>query len=386
MDFESCEVEDPWYVRVTNGRFFASISGSVYKYYIAEFLSQTFNPEPPIKYAEEESAAILSNTLIKLDHDNIYEDDDESLYLSIEITDANGAGKAAYTTDTSLVGTIAGNGQPYVKWDRDDKVGIRSIDHRTGFLDIDGLDLNSNWEVTASYYYEEVHYEFTFMDFNPISNKEALTTRTSIFVDAETTLVSKTKTLYYLKTDQSGKVIESNWDDFDNDSQTYSPDGQELFYELKPSWMASGDHHLFVNEFSVEQSGTFLILADMTTAEAQDASEMVTIDTRVRGGGIAESRLDDALSLQDEVRWYWDQARWDGTPYPGNASYLVEIPLSVLDGAGGTFQADEVREVIERHTAFGVYPVARAYGIQVVVSGVEVTSSGVWLEWGGYGY
>jgi len=42
--------------------------------------------------------------------------------------------------------------------------------------------------------------------------------------------------------------------------------------------------------------------------------------------------------------------------------------------------------VIERHTAAGVYPLAKGYGVDVLVSGIDLIPSGVSIQWTSGGF
>lgn len=379
----SSSIEDSWFVRVSNGTFFTNVAGGLRKYYIAEFLSQVFSPEPPIKSVQLENSTVLSKQLIKLDRENINEDGDLGLYVSIMINDADGNGLQAYTTDSSIVGNIASNGQPWVQWNNTSRVGIRSIDHKTGYVAIDGFPLKTSYEIVSNYFYNEDKYEFTLVNFNPISNREALSTRLTLFIDPDTISTSSDQTLYFLKSDETGRVIESNWPDFDNDTQQWTVSGVNMYYENFPAWKPSEPHVLFVEDFTVEgdSGGDFLILGDITVAPASHPSELSKIDSRRRGGGIIDTQIDEVEAENPEVAWYWDRGYWDGTPYPGNASYMVEVPVDVLQNAGGAFLQSEVKDVVNKHTAFGVYPVSKAYGVDIAVSGVYPGADTVTLEW-----
>jgi len=376
-------IQDSWFVRVTNGKFFTNVNGGLRKYHIAEFLSQVFTPEPPIKNVGTETSTILSGTLVKLDQENIFEDDDLSLFVSLMINDADDVGQAAFTTDSSIVGNVATNGKAWTQWSNATRLGIRSVDHATGFVDIDGLPLKSGWKVTSSYFYNEDKYEFTLVNFNPISNRNALSSRVSLFIDPDTASTSKSQTLFFLKSDETGRVVESNWPDFDNDTQLYTVSGVDLYYEEFPAWKPAEPHVLFVDSFTVEgtQLGDFLVLGDITSAPAAHPSELSRIDSRRRGGGIIDTEVEEILPTSPEVQWFWDEGYWDGTPYPGNASYLVEVPVDILEDAGGNFTQNQVRDIVERHTAAGVYPAAKAYGVDVSVSGVFPGGDSITLEW-----
>ena len=396
----SSNISETWFVRVTNGTFFTNVNGNLLKYYIAEFLTQIFTPEPPIKQVIAEYSTRLSNNLIKLDHDNIFEDDDLDLRVSILVNDSDGNGVAAFTTDDTIVGQVSNNTKIYEKWNNISKRGIRSIDHRTGVLDIEGVRLRSTYTIESSYYYNETNYEFTLINFNPISNREVLSTRTTLFIDPDTILENSSQTLFFIKTNEAGKVIESNWSDFDNDSQTHIS-GDILYYEKLPSFLTTGIADIgepnyvdpdsityFVDSFTVEgtENGSFLILGDITVSESFDPSQVTKFDARRRGGGIIDESYQDVLALAPEAAWYWDEGYWDGIPYPGNASYMVEVPVDVLQGAGGQLTQSEVKDVIERHTAAGVYPVAKAYGVEITVTGIEPGANSITLGWTSNGF
>jgi hypothetical protein len=390
---------ESWFVRVSNGTFFTTVLGDLNKYYISEFLNQTFTPELPFKKSILEKSTILSQSLIKLDRTSIYQDTDLDLYIEILINDADDNGVAAFTTDASIVGNIATNNKAYEKWSLISKRGIKSIDHRTGYIEIEGVKLKSSYEVTSTYYFRETFYEFSLVNFNPISNREALTTRTSLFIDPDNILVTKDQTLFFVKSDRAGKVIESNWDEFDNDTQLHSS-SKILYYEQLPYFLTTGIDEIgepnyvdpstieyFINTFTVEgtQSGIFLVLGDVTVSENLDVTQAQNIDARRRGGGIINTEFDSLLETHPELAWYWDEGYWDGIPYPGNASYLVEVPVTLVNGAGGIFNQQQIRDIIGKHTAAGIYPVSKAYGIDTTITGLQPGNTSITLFWDGGG-
>lgn len=386
------DVNDEWFVRITNGRFFTNINAALQKFRIAEFLSQIFNPEPPIKFIDSENAAIVNTSLIKLNQEDIFEDTPLSLFVNIQVNDATGSGVVAFTTDSSLAGTVADNGKTYEIWDNTTKRGIRSIDHRSGILDIEGITLKSTYTIEASYYYEATRYEYTIINFNPVNNSDAATHRYTLFVEPEDIGETKTQTLFFLKSDKSGRVVESNWTvanggDFDNSTQLLTG-GDALYLDIPtpaPSYVVT-PFQRFAQDYSVEGTGTFLILADVTTSESASPEQLTKIDVRSRGGGIPEASFETTRTLQPEIEWYWDEGYWDGIPYPGNASYLLEVPVKLLNEVSGVWTPQQIRNIADRHTAAGVYPVIRAYGPDITVSGIETDSNSITLKWVSHGY
>lgn len=373
---------EAWFVRVSNGTFFSGESETTYKYHLNEFLTQSFIPEPPIKIIASEESTILSKTIVKLDHENVYNGTDYDLYVSIQISKSDGTGVAAFTTDPDLEGDTADNGMTWTIWSNSTRYGIKSIDHKTGFVDIDGLSMNTGWTATSSYYYEEDKYEFNIINFNPISNPDTIDHRVSLFIIPDSLGGSRTQNLYYLKIDRTGKVVESNWDEFDNDTERLT-DGKLLYYELYPSWRPAEDHNIFIEQYTVEgpPPAYYLVLGDITVSPATKPVSLSRFDSRRRGGGIIDTMYDSVVEDYPEAKWVWDKGCWDGNPFPGNASYMVEIPVDVLEGAGGVFTQQEVRDIVNKHTAAGVYPVAKAYGVDVTISGIYPSDTSITLEW-----
>jgi hypothetical protein len=159
-----------------------------------------------------------------------------------------------------------------------------------------------------------------------------------------------------------------------------------LYYDFYPDFLPSGNPHLvFTDEFITEVSGSptdFLLLGDVSVSEAQHVSDLGKIDARVRGGGIIESELSNGLSQAPQTQWNWDIGTWDGIPYPGNASYAVELPVSILSNTmNGIFTQSQIRDIVSRHTAAGVYPLTKGYGVDILISGITPITSGLIIEW-----
>jgi hypothetical protein len=263
-------------------------------------------------------------------------------------------------------------------------MGIRSIGYVDGILDIVGVSLESDYVITSTYYFEEKQYEFTDIDFNPINNLDILQQRVFLFIDPETALETKAQTLYYGIVDKKGQVIESNWSSFDNTTQTLST-GETLYYEAVPSFITPGSYSIFVDDYSVEGSGVFLILGDISVEANSSVDDANIFDVRIRGGGIREDRLAAAKEKNAEVCWYWDVGHWDGVPYPETATYFVEVPAEIFSGAGGTLTQKRAKELIDKHTAFGVYPIVKAYGIDPIMTSVIPYTTSIYLSWSSYG-
>lgn len=378
---------DQWFVRVSNGEFLWAI-GEKYRYHIAEFLEQSFSPEPPYRFIEDEVSIVLSSRLVKLANENIVVNDSKGLHLSILINDSGGLGVAAFTTDEDLAGTTASNFQLYKRWSTTDRTGIKSLDKLTGLVDIEGVSLGETDVLESTYYYVEKDFKYTTINFNPLLNRDILSQRTVLFVEPDSIASPKDQTLYYLSVDRSGLIIGSDHPDFVTVSGwLVGSTWYDMYYDgVAAGVTTSGNWLTFTESLAVTGSGLHFPIGEMVLGEDQHIDDLIWLDIRRRGGGIREDSIEDAKAQQPEVNWYWDIGRWDGIPYPHNSTFMVEVPVDILEDAGGRFQVDEVRDIIERHVALGTYPVARAYGVEIEVSGMDMVSSGLQISWTGYGY
>jgi hypothetical protein len=93
--------------------------------------------------------------------------------------------------------------------------------------------------------------------------------------------------------------------------------------------------------------------------------------------------ISEAKILQPETDWFWDLGSWDGKPYPGKSSFFVEIPVDVLDGAGGIFKQDEIKKIVQKHAAAGTYGIVKTYGRDPIITNVEPNAETILVEWQG---
>jgi hypothetical protein len=281
------DIDVPWFIRVLNGDFTALVSDIRYRYRIAEFSDQYWDPEQPYKKVVEEQSIVLNDRLIKLGRENIHEDSSSSLYVDVLVDEADGTGVAAFTTNPSRHGTSAPSGVLYYRYSNANQMGIRSVNYVDGILDIVGVSLESDYQITSSYYFEEKEYEFTEVDFNPINNLDILIQRVFLFIDPEAPIEDKLQTVYYGIVDKKGQIIESNLSTFDNVAQTLTT-GETLYYEAVPSFNPAASYVIFITDYSVEGSGIYLVLGDISVEVDSSIDDAVVVDIRISGGSIRD--------------------------------------------------------------------------------------------------
>ena len=385
LPFDRLDATFPWFVRVSNGNFFLRRDGQEYQYHIGQFDNQSWNPQYPYKKIEEEPSTYISTNLFQLNRDKIQNDSTDSMYLDILINDQDDAGLIAFTTNPSLHLTTAPNKAIYYYYSFSSKVGMRSIDYLNGLVDIEGYDLDPTYKIYATYYSEEEDFEFDDIDLNPYNNRDILDQRLVLFIDPDQNGIESDKTLYYLLINKdTNKIIESDWSGFNNLAQQ-TTSSKDLFYRGVPASVSSSNYEIFFDTYTVEGSGDYFIIGDMTVGLSYRIQDLDIRDIRIPGGGLIEDKISDAKQENPEVIWYWDVGKWDGEFYPGNASYYVEVPVTVLSGAGGTFTQKQVRNVIEKHTALGVYPIVKTYGVDPYITTTKPYSDSIYIEWYSFG-
>lgn len=416
-------ITDPWFVRITNGRFLTTLPSTPeinigYEYGIAEFNSQTFDPLPPYRSQTGEQAYRVSARIIQVAK-NIAYLPDTSLYVNVVVRDEFGDLKYAFSNDPNNVG------RPYSNTDVTYEDGIVSLDARNGFIEL-LYDIEATDVSTVSYYTEEKQFQFTAVDCNPTNNLDILNQRLVLYVNPERSSDDLDQSLFYLIVDPIGRIQycsqpEENSGGIDPATvkmlaEDFGSDGFPLhtFYYDKPSTTAGLASRIsegtglddvedfsFIDKYTVESqlfsfttvTGDFrknfidnpklLVLADISVGESQRSSGYTDFDVRKRGGGIKTTNFQDALEEQSEIAWFWDQIQL--RPYPATTAFYVEVPQSVLSENGGRFSRPDLTAAIERHMQFGGYAVIRSYGVDPTINWATVTSGAFSVAWPSYG-
>ncbi len=411
----------PWFPSIANGEIIAPIKiGSTWrnhKYRIAEFMDQTFDPAYPYKYYTQQHGEILYDNLVQFSR-NITLSDTQP--LQILIWEEDKTIWAAYTTDSSLIGTAYDS---TINWSD----GILSIDQRNGFVELQNqLPVAATLE--GAFYSECDEYEFTDVNLNSLSNPDVLTGRTVLYITPETLYTgSLTESVWYLNVDNDGRIIycaqaaagnagssPSTAKLLDEDFYLDGTPKHDFYYDLPSTasgllWRPTGVYSAFNDEFSfvdkyttentysliasgltgtylqnLQENPQFLLLGDVYVGAKAGLHEQEIIDIRVRGGGIQEEEEENALEQQGEILNNWDLAA--RRFYPGAFSFFVEVPQSILQDHDGAFTLPQVKDIVSRHIQTGSYPVIRSYADRspFVQSGV-VSSGTIAIGWASYG-
>jgi len=108
-----------------------------------------------------------------------------------------------------------------------------------------------------------------------------------------------------------------------------------------------------------------LVLAKLYVSPNGTVETVKMIDTRRRGGGVAEDAQLRKIRLTGDqlqaMKGYFDLSTWDGEPAMLNGVIVVELPKGLLDATVGLkeFTEEEIQEIVDSHVAAGVKAIVR---------------------------
>jgi hypothetical protein len=105
-----------------------------------------------------------------------------------------------------------------------------------------------------------------------------------------------------------------------------------------------------------------IVLGSIKLMNNYSVYDVITLDTRKRGGGLKEELTDDQIERFDELSMnMWDISPFDGRLYHPNGITVIKLPKEVLVENGGHFTNDEVKTIVDNHIALGVMPIIKYY-------------------------
>jgi hypothetical protein len=338
-------LSDRWNLKVTPGDFFHNGA----KYWVPDYYLQNFTPAFPYRLAKERKAIVLNKNLFYVDLNPIVSLDLDGYYVYIILKENSGTIKRVFTNDPSADTFITKQG--FITDIFYEKEAIKSISTNSGFILLNE-DIEENQEVYVTYRYVEQYYVYDFLNLNPSVNPE---------------LLGK-KIVFYLLPDASERAIHHLVLDSDNN----------IIDSSIPEYISLGDYDQWA---LIAQDSKYFEIGDVHVLQTLSISDILMLDTRVLGGGIAESKVEASLKLQNEASWYWDMGDWDGSPYPGMGALVVYLPRSILKEMNGNFDRDQVEEIVKRHTASGSYVIVKYYDESTEITKITPGDKEVKVDW-----
>lgn len=433
-----------WYLRVNLGEFYrnSGVPGERLHYYIPEYYSQFFSPVPPFKLSIEQRGRTLDDYLLHIAPYPIADLGIDGFYIYIAMKDSIGRTARALTNDPMASAYITPEGKVTDIFYEKDAIDSMSVD--TGFIRLT-TSVDADLTPYITYRYDEKYYTYRGVSVNSTITPRVLNKRILMYVIPERSTVINRSVFHLLIDDSGNILESAENPDFQTyesvaeggnlnsvvDSTLSLADtytgyeveiitGENAGRKLKiTSYDSNTKTLLFLTsfEFNIKEGDEYRInkkadsystydeltattfnydgwidtysqapyyyvmLTNVYPVQTIAPSDVETTDIRLRGGGIKEKNINEALDLQDEVQWYWDVGYWDGKPYPGMAAVIVEIPREVLDEVGGAFTREQVDSIVRKHMATGTYPVVRYYDRSTKITTVSPGDTVVDVEW-----
>jgi len=282
---EGLSVEVPWFARVSNGRVLSLSGGVPYIYDVPEYLTkQSFFPFPPFKYVQEELMTRVTKSVYKANRERIVMpgvtsgvgEDATTMHPVVYAYNEADTLTAIFTSQGALLGK------------RDDTLGglrwkaILGVDVPSGLVYLD-YEIPANWKLYVTYYYEEMNYEITDIDFNPTMNNDIVGTMVVIYLVPESIgygLAGREASIHFLYVDRRGRITYCSQDGSDGN----------------PDWSAVvGSTYSSFRATKCFPDYKTLILGEISISPNQQPADLDKVDVRREGGGLSESIIESVL-------------------------------------------------------------------------------------------
>lgn len=329
LPFENMSPDEMWFPKIKNGRFLKENIAEKLKteYSIPEFGVQPFYPDIPYMYSEKEEAEYVDGYNIRVSN--------TPLHVVYDI-DGN-------ITNLNVYLEVGGIKTPIKVVSLNRYTGEIRIDRRVSFRD----------KIYCDYYYEQEYYiykgyddaslgKFFYLDLNPLPGHVSTYPLDGTGTEQPTWELLQDKAVYFYLLP----------------TFTYSTD---LSKEAPAPTNTSAVRHIIVSRDTPRESLSLppgaMVIGQVHLNNPLTPKVIDVTDCRKRGGGFKDNLSKEFLQkLHPEAQSVWDNmGTLDGLPYPSNGVIEVTVPKSLLRENGGKLTDKEIRDIISKHVAYGVY-------------------------------
>jgi hypothetical protein len=344
---------EPWYLRITDGEILSSFDGAWERYSLPEYHFQSFTPVEPIQYSGTQECKVLDTHLALAPFENFLVDEDHRIELLI--------------TDDTLnpkYGFTSGNNEPRRFWvDRFGRWKAQGTIIKFPLSSFSDANISFNKEQGVLHFpvemlptdrvfiraYHEVR-DFTYMglNLNPLHNRQLLEGRAVLYALPDSGLDEFQTAIQHLILDIDDNII--SW----SDKRLGDP---TLIGELE-----ADEESTSFDKFK-SLNPRVLILGIVSINREASVNDLTFIDVREKGGGlteVVEANLPKLLDNLPELEWVASDSI-SGRSIPLLGSFLLKLPFSILEEAGGPFNKLDVEKIVSRHTSLGSYPIIKYY-------------------------
>lgn len=370
---------DPWHLSISDGEFIAVNNAIVKHYHIPEFHFQVFSPIEPIQYSGTQECMAMTSHLAVAPFTNLLNDSDHT--IQILVTNDLLEPKFGYTS---------GSTDPRPYWV--DRFGRwreqgRAIRHPMTSMSDAGVSFNKSSgifhlpneilptdRVFIRAFKEARDFTYLGLNINPLHNRNMVTGHAIIYALPESDLDEFQVAIQHLILDSNNNIIQ--WSD------TRLGEDGTLNAELIPDSDAETGFDLFKALYPYN-----LILGSIHISREASVENLTYIDVREKGGGLAdivEENLARYIEQYPELQWLSDDSV-SGRSLPIHGAFIVELPFSILDEAGGDLTRNDIEAMVTRHMSLGAFPIIDYYADRVEIAnasydGVQGELHVVWKE------
>ena len=350
------DAESSWFMRISNGQFYAETNGTVRNYYIPEYHRQPFSPSAPYIFSSYGKMDYVNSSVLKFPRDSIAVG--TGLPMSLIIRDYDGTLVKVLSTDNSLEGLRYGSENVFYETDK-----ILDVDNANGFISL-GIDILPSWDFVASYYYEADDYEYTGIDLNPVYNSSIQDKVVVIYCKPDQTNIVTDTAIYHLVVDDDGKIVDTNDPDLALWSAGPSPNTNTI---------VGDSYDDFITNYCTNGSSGigYMVLVELLVSAEGDLRDTIVYDVRSKG---LRPTSDSVLAANPRLVNSAIMDNDQGLLVPKNNVVVIELPYSLLESYGGNLTEAKILDSVKRHLSVEVYPVIKWTGPDSNLSATQTAS------------
>jgi len=357
-----------WFMRITNGDFFATTNGALRQYVIPEYWRQPFSPTAPYIFGSYEQLEYVNENILKFPRESTAVLLGQP--LTIFIRDYDGNLLKVLTTDASLHGLRYGQDNVFYESDK-----ILAVDNVGGFVSL-GIKLLPSWDFVATYYYEADDYEYTGINLNPVYNSQIRNRVVVIYCKPDLTNVISDTSVYHIVVDDDGTIVDAN------------EPGLALWIggSPNPATVVGTSYGDFLDDYAVggANANAYMLIVEAAIDTKGDLRDTLVYDVRQRGAWPTD---DNAVKANPRLLQSAMMDNEQGTIIPRDNVVVIELPYSLQEDYGGLLTKEQAEDYAVRHLDASKLAVTRWVGpaTDVTASHTDVGEITITWDWDGPG-
>lgn len=352
-----------WNISFTNGEFSTILNGRLRRYHVPEYDMQPFAPSKPYMYAPYRTMLYVNKNVLVTTRGKTAIDPSSGKHITIYVYDENDVLKSAYTTDGSLEGkrafkaeeSVVANAQN-VFYETDK---IESVDNQNGFV-LFNIELDANQSYYASFFYESNNLEYSYVDFNPIQNKDVMDHMYVFYMIPDAN--PNDRSIHYIKVNRAGVIVETsqnfgrshpNFQPLNSDGSVNSNSivGMKYNSNLEPT--------TFYNSYCLPNNydWAYYVLCEVVVMDLAQEEDSLVVDVSREGAVIKEESFRDAIRANPKVLQSVLGYGKDGQEVPENAVVVINAPVELLEDYGGVLTRLKAEKMLKAYTNQAVHSI-----------------------------